>query len=244
MRLSTLAALMILTTIMLSACSQQNMATVIDNSGQFYGRDAYPRYSSNNPAPMNPSTAYKYPSGDQYALDAEVASVTSQDLPPPAMNVASSPFSSPTPAPAIKTSAPSRMIETASNNHWEWPAQGKVTTKYGDQGNGIASEGIVIAANEGAPIRAAGEGQVAYVGNDLSDFGNIVILRHADGVLTSYANAREILVVNGDHVRQGDLLGYVGKTGNAQAPQLHFSMRVSDASVDPLYYLPQTVASR
>ena len=116
-----------------------------------------------------------------------------------------------------------------------------MTKNYITEGTG---EGIVIAATEGLPIRAAGEGSVAFVGNNLSDYGNIVILRHKDGVMTSYANAREILVTKGDRIKQGDLLGYVGRTGNARSPQLHFSMRVADASVDPLHYLPRNVASR
>jgi murein DD-endopeptidase MepM/ murein hydrolase activator NlpD len=243
MRLSTLAALMILTTIMLSACSQEQVAAVIDNSNGFYGQQgAYPRYSSWNPAPNNPQVDYKYQNSDAYAVEAEVGSVSSQDLaPPPQATPAQQPVAAPepqiTPAPSIAAS--DSIIETASAMQWQWPTYGKVMPNADHAG-----KGVVIAAPEGMPIRAAGEGEVAYIGKDLSDFGNIVIVRHRDGVMTSYANAREILVAQGDHIRQGDLLGYVGKTGNAKSPQLLFSMQVADASVDPLQYLPRNVASR
>jgi murein DD-endopeptidase MepM/ murein hydrolase activator NlpD len=123
----------------------------------------------------------------------------------------------------------------ATMSNWQWPVQGKTVP---------ASEGVIIHAAEGAPIRAAGDGTVAYVGNQPNDFGNLVIIRHADGAMTSYAHAREILVSKGDGIRQGDLLGYVGKTGNAPVAQLHFGMRVADAPVNPLHYLPQSLASR
>ncbi|MBN8543266.1 MAG: M23 family metallopeptidase [Alphaproteobacteria bacterium] len=237
MRLSTLAALMILTTIMLSACSQQNFAQVIDNSGQYYGQDSMPKYSSWNPAPENPQTAFKYQNSDAYSVEAEVGSVSSHDLAPPTEKVTTTSLAEATPAPAITPtlSPKTSSITTTAMGEWQWPVQGKTSS---------ASEGIVIAAGEGSPIRAAGEGTVAYVGNQPDDFGNIVIIRHANGAMTSYAHAREILVSNGDYIKQGDLLGYVGKTGNVTSPQLHFGMRVADASVNPLDYLPQSLASR
>lgn len=244
MRLSTLAALMILTTIMLSACSQKEMAQVIDNSGQFYGHDAQPTYSAWNPAPANPSTDYKYKGSQEYGVGAEVGSVTSTDLAPPSSVAASAPkpaFKMASMAPASGKPISEPMIRTATLSDWEWPVHGKVTKNFMSDGTG---EGIAISATEGLPIRASGEGSVAYVGNNLSDFGNIVILRHKDGVMTSYAHAREILVSKGDHIKQGDLLGYVGKSGNVSTPQLHFGMRVADASVDPLHYLPHNIASR
>lgn len=240
MRLSTLAALMILTTIMLSACSQQEVAQVIDNSGQFYGRDVYPTYSAFSPAPANPQTDYKYKGSQDYGVDAQVSSVTSTDLPPPSASLASEPVRT-TPVALAKPVAPlsTSPLEIAPSavGEWEWPVHGSASQN-------MQGEGIVIAASEGVPIRAASSGTVAYVGKNLSDFGNIVILQHRNGMMSSYANAREILVSNGDQIRQGDLLGYVGKTGNVSAPQLGFSMRVEDASVDPLHYLPRSVASR
>ena len=126
---------------------------------------------------------------------------------------------------------------------WQWPVQGKVTEKFGQQANGIANEGIVIAATEGTPIRAAQAGEVAFVGQDSKNYGNIVILRHADGEMTSYSHAREIIVKKGEHVDAGRVIAYVGKSGNAKEPELHFAVRDGSHSVDPLSKLPQQVAS-
>lgn len=245
MRLSTLAALMILTTIMLSACSQQQVAQVIDNSGEFFGRDSALKYANLNHVPANSETAFKYQDSANYTVEAEIGSVSTQDLPPP-----------PTALPVSSAGSASKKFTVISHaqpiNHmpisqakitsttsagFEWPVQG--IAKPAPNG-----EGIIIAATEGKPIRAAADGTVIYVENNVSDFGNIAILQHADGMMTSYAHAREILVSKGDQIHQGDLLGYVGKTGNALSPQLGFGMRVADASVNPLDYLPQSVASR
>jgi len=118
-----------------------------------------------------------------------------------------------------------------------------VTEPFGKQANGIANEGITIAAADGTPIKAAGGGEVAYVGTNVRDYGNMVILRHTDGTLTSYAHAREILVSKGDHVLPGDVLGYVGHSGNASTPQLHFAMRQNGTVIDPLSKLPRALAS-
>lgn len=125
---------------------------------------------------------------------------------------------------------------------WQWPVQGQVVEKFGPQSNGASSEGIVIAAPEGAPIRAAQSGEVAFVGEDARNYGNIVILRHADGTMASYAHASRIVVKKGAQVQGGSVIAYVGRTGNAAAPQLHFAVREGKNSVDPLNKLPQQVA--
>jgi len=102
----------------------------------------------------------------------------------------------------------------------------------------------LIAAPEGTPIRAAQAGEVAFVGQDTKNYGNIVILRHADGAMTSYAHASEIIVKKGEAVPAGGVIAKVGKSGNAKEPSLHFAVREGKSSVDPLSKLPQQVASR
>ncbi|MFZ8477846.1 murein hydrolase activator EnvC family protein, partial [Staphylococcus aureus] len=79
------------------------------------------------------------------------------------------------------------------------PVQGQVSERFGKQGAGIANEGITITAPAGTPIRAAQAGEVAYVGHNVRDYGNIVILRHANGDMTSYAHASDIVVQKGQH---------------------------------------------
>jgi murein DD-endopeptidase MepM/ murein hydrolase activator NlpD len=142
-----------------------------------------------------------------------------------------------TPAPA-PAPAPAPMM----TRRWQWPVEGRVTEKFGQQANGVANEGIVIAAIEGTPIRAAQAGEVAFVGQDTKNYGNIVILRHADGTMTSYSHAREITVKKGEQVQGGSVIANVGKSGNAKEPELHFAVREGKVSVDPLSKLPQQVA--
>lgn len=125
---------------------------------------------------------------------------------------------------------------------WQWPVNGQVTEKFGQKSEGVVNEGIVIAAPEGTPIKAAQAGEVAFVGKDTKNYGNIVILRHPNGDMTSYAHAKSIIVTKGERVADGATIGFVGKSGNAKAPQLHFALREGRTSVDPLSKLPHTIA--
>ena len=153
----------------------------------------------------------------------------------PVEMVASAPVT-PTPVAAPLSVAPVK-------SDWQWPVVGKLTEHYGDKQNGIVSEGITIAATEGEPIRAAQAGEVIFVGQNLNDYGNMVILRHADGTMSSYAHARNLVVAKGDQLHKGSVLGYVGHTGDAKTSELHFAMRVDDRTIDPLTKLPQLVAA-
>lgn len=126
---------------------------------------------------------------------------------------------------------------------WQWPVDGKVTETFGQKTNGVSSEGIVISATEGTPIKAAQAGEVAFVGRDTKNYGNIVILRHQDGTMTSYSHAKEISVQKGQQVMSGAQIATVGQSGNAKAPQLHFAMREGKSAVDPMSKLPHQLAS-
>lgn len=204
MRLSAVAALMILTTVLLSACQQEQTAALDDKGRNFYGR--YSTVAMTTPAYTD--------------------SVSAAPLAPS--------FSSTSSGTPFAKAAP----------RWAWPVEGNVTERFGTQANGIASEGITIAAAEGAPIHAAAGGEVAYVGLNVRDYGNMVILRHPTGELTSYAHAGQIVVHKGDVVIQGETLGYVGRSGSAKTPQLHFALRQGDRAIDPLTKLPSQMASR
>ena len=82
------------------------------------------------------------------------------------------------------------------------------------------------------------------LGNELKGYGNMLIVRHADGWMSAYAHAQNWAVNKGEKVKQGQLIGYVGKTGNAEVPQLHFSLRQNKTPVDPSGYLPSQLAKR
>jgi murein DD-endopeptidase MepM/ murein hydrolase activator NlpD len=118
-----------------------------------------------------------------------------------------------------------------------WPVRGKVLSKFGPQGRGMHNDGINIAAAQGTPIRAAENGVVVYAGNELPGFGNLLILRHADGWTTAYGHTDAFRVRRGDAVRRGQVIATVGRTGGVSAPQLHFEIRKGSEAMDPSRYL-------
>jgi murein DD-endopeptidase MepM/ murein hydrolase activator NlpD len=118
-----------------------------------------------------------------------------------------------------------------------WPVRGKVLSRFGPQGRGLHNDGINIAAPQGTPIRAAENGVVVYAGNELPGFGNLLILRHADGWTTAYGHTDAFRVRRGDTVRRGQVIATVGRTGGVATPQLHFEIRKGSDAVDPNRYL-------
>lgn len=114
-----------------------------------------------------------------------------------------------------------------------WPVNGKVTSKFGPQSSGIKNDGIFIAAPKGASVVATKSGEVVYAGNDIEDFGNMVIVKHGTNTFTTYAHLNEIAVAKGSKVSQGDELGSVGSTGNVKNSGLYFSMRQGKKLLNP-----------
>jgi murein DD-endopeptidase MepM/ murein hydrolase activator NlpD len=127
---------------------------------------------------------------------------------------------------------------TAGMPSFRWPLRGRVTTNFGSKTAGGASDGIDLAVPEGTAVRAADDGVVAYAGNELKGYGNLVLIRHANGFVTAYANASEISVKRNDQVHRGQVIAKSGQTGSAATPQLHFEIRKNSAPVDPMQYLP------
>lgn len=127
----------------------------------------------------------------------------------------------------------------ASGKGFIWPVQGKVISAFGPKGKGMHNDGINIAARKGTAVRAVENGVVAYVGNELRAFGNLVLIKHGGGWVSTYAHAEEILVARGDRVKKGQVIARVGNSGNAREPQLHFELRRGKNAVDPLEYLPR-----
>ena len=119
-----------------------------------------------------------------------------------------------------------------------WPVRGSVLVGYGPGANGTQNDGINIAAPLGTPVLAAGDGVVAYAGNELRGFGNLILLKHEDGWTTAYAHCESILVKRGDRVRRGQPIARVGATGAVSEPQLHFELRRGTRALDPQGYLP------
>lgn len=126
---------------------------------------------------------------------------------------------------------------TRAKAKFAWPVEGKVMTKFGAAGAGRHNDGINIKVNEGVSVRAAENGVVAYAGNELKGFGNLLLIKHADGWITAYAHNSKILVKRGATVTRGQPIAKAGKTGNAKEPQLHFEIRKGTKAVNPLIYM-------
>lgn len=124
-----------------------------------------------------------------------------------------------------------------------WPVRGKVISGFGPKANGLKNEGINIAVPEGTSIRAAESGVVAYAGNELKGYGNLVLIRHDNGYVTAYAHAKELFVKRGDTVKRGDVIAKAGQTGSVSSPQLHFEVRKGATALDPMKFLSSSTAS-
>ena len=120
---------------------------------------------------------------------------------------------------------------------FRWPANGRVIASYGPTTNGQQNDGINIALPENTPVKAAEDGVVAYAGNELKGYGNLVLVRHPNGYVTAYAHAKELLVKRGDQVKRGQVIARSGQTGNVNAPQLHFEIRKGASPLDPTRFL-------
>ncbi|MFC2952368.1 peptidoglycan DD-metalloendopeptidase family protein [Marinicaulis aureus] len=153
------------------------------------------------------------------------------------------------PSPASNEKAPANVAEitrnvsytpppaTASKSMFAWPVHGRVISAYGAGNLGRRNDGVNIAAPAGTAVRAAADGQVVYRGSELEGFGNLLLVKHADGFVTAYAHNDSMLVKKGDQVRQGQVIAKVGKTGAVTTPQLHFEVRQESEAVDPVALL-------
>jgi murein DD-endopeptidase MepM/ murein hydrolase activator NlpD len=149
---------------------------------------------------------------------------------------------SPRPAPTSQvTSQPLAPIGNAPA--FSWPLSGRVISDFGATANGGKNDGINIAASQGAPIHASASGTVTYAGNELKDYGNLVLVKHSGGYTTAYAHAERLVVSRGDTVTRGQVIGYAGQTGDVSSPQLHFEIRASATPVNPHSYLSAMTAS-
>jgi murein DD-endopeptidase MepM/ murein hydrolase activator NlpD len=102
---------------------------------------------------------------------------------------------------------------------------------------GQRHDGIDIAAPEGAPVRAAADGTVIFAG-DQPGYGALVIMKHANDLVTLYAHNSRVLVKDGQRVSRGDPIARVGQTGRTTGPHLHFEVRQGTRPRNPLLFLP------
>ncbi len=140
-------------------------------------------------------------------------------------------------APDGQESAVKAAEAVGSLPSFRWPVRGRVIAGFGPKPNGLQNDGINLAVPEGTPVKAAEDGVVAYAGNELKGYGNLVLVRHGNGFVTAYAHASEITVKRGDTVKRGQVIAKSGQTGSVTSPQLHFEIRKGSTPVDPSQYL-------
>jgi murein DD-endopeptidase MepM/ murein hydrolase activator NlpD len=164
----------------------------------------------------------------------------------PAQKVASIPATTPVATPSAAMVTPithepeppkTKTDVTAGLPHFRWPVNGRVIAAFGPKPSGQQNDGINVSVPEGTPIKAAEDGVVAYAGNELKTYGNLVLVRHSNGYVTAYAHASEILVKRDDVVKRGQIIAKAGETGSVSAPQLHFEVRKGSTPVDPVPFL-------
>jgi murein DD-endopeptidase MepM/ murein hydrolase activator NlpD len=130
-----------------------------------------------------------------------------------------------------------------SGNSFRWPVKGRVIAEFGARPDGGHNDGIDVAVPQGTSVKAAENGVVAYAGNELKGYGNLVLIRHSNNWVSAYAHNDEILVERGDQVRRGQVIAKAGNSGQVSQPQLHFELRKGSRPVDPTKFMTQTQAS-
>ena len=149
----------------------------------------------------------------------------------------------PAQSPPSSISALARQADEAdvplppTRNTFLWPAEGRVISRFGSKPGGMHNDGINIAVPMGTAVRAAQNGVVAYAGNELRGYGNLVLIRHNGGWMTAYAHNDALLVGKGDVVKRGQVISRSGKSGRVSRPQAHFEIRRNGEPQDPLRLL-------
>lgn len=164
--------------------------------------------------------------------------------PPAAGGFTQTPAPLPPATPAAAPPPSDSQVAVAGRGKFAWPIRGEVLSTYGPKGPGQRNDGLNISAPAGASVRAAAAGQVVFAG-ELPGFGNLVLLKHADGFVTAYAHLSKVGVKMRDTVSQGQEVGLAGQTGLVDRPQLHFEIRYAAnprdkaVPVDPAMLLPK-----
>lgn len=148
-------------------------------------------------------------------------------------------------APVASPPVSDAQISEMGRGVFVWPIQGQLISGFGGRGQGPRNDGLNIRANAGDPVRAAASGDVVYAGDQVPGFGNLVLIKHADGWVTAYGHLGRVDVRMQQKVTQGQTIGQAGTTGGVSEPQLHFEVRYAPTPqerarpVDPTLVLPK-----
>lgn len=188
--------------------------------------------------------------GSQLAIPgAKATQVAAQKPPAPAKTVATAQPNTPAQPPATSVNkmtpvpgpiAENQGTQVAPTLSFRRPVNARVISGFGPKPSGTENLGVNFAVPEGTPIKAAEDGVVAYASSELKSFGNLAMIRHANGYVTTYAHLSEILVKRDEPVKRGQVIGKSGQTGNVGSPQLHFEIRKGATPVDPMPFLERS----
>jgi lipoprotein NlpD len=151
-------------------------------------------------------------------------------LAPVAATAATPPLKVPKPPPSTASAKSSLM---ASALPWVWPTDRMSAPQP------VSGGGILLPGRVGQDIRAASSGRVVYNGSGIRGYGNLIIIKHGENLLSAYAHTRESLVHDGQEVTLGQVIAHMGE-GAPQKPILYFEIRRNGKPVDPLAFLPVT----
>ena len=193
-----------------------------------YGVDMSAMVRANNiPAP------YRLIVGQRLRLPGATAKVA-QAVPQAAKQSAAA-----APKKQVRKGIPGKPPPLASK-YFLWPAEGRLLSSFGPKEGGLHNDGINFAVPRGAPLRAAENGIVAYAGNELPGYGNLLLIRHDGGWMSAYAHNDTLLVSRGDEVKRGQIVSRAGSTGSVASPQAHFELRRNGKPVNPEKYLAKS----
>lgn len=135
----------------------------------------------------------------------------------------------------VRSKVPVPTSVVVGSSEWRWPSAGEVVREYAP--NEVNGQGVDIAGVPGQDVMAAADGTVVYTGRDLSNSGNLVILRHDGNLLSTYSHAKDLYVGEDDFVKAGDPIASLGWNA-ARESVLHFELRKEGKPVNPMTYLP------
>ncbi|MBX3483987.1 LysM peptidoglycan-binding domain-containing protein [Phenylobacterium sp.] len=208
-------------------------------------------------SPQRPASSIEVPSPQRPPSSFDTPPPTGQTLPPPrsaprppvVLPSAPQPYrpsGPPVGAPTASPQVSDAQIMQMGRGLFAWPVNGRdMISGFGDRGGGQRNDGINIRTPAGEPVRAAAAGDVVYAGDQVPGFGNLVLVKHADGWVTAYGHMGRVDVRMQQKVEQGQQIGQAGSSGGVSEPQLHFEVRYAPTPqerarpVNPTLVLPQ-----
>ena len=193
------------------------------------------------PAPYSPPPVTPTPTTPQPYTPPTPRPTPVTPAPTPRPTTPSGPAVIPPPAGDLSDS----QISTYGKGRFLWPLRGQILSDFGPKGTGQRNDGINIRTKAGDTVRAAAAGDVVYAGDQVPGFGNLVLIKHADGWVTAYGHLGRVDVKMQQKVVQGQQIGQAGQTGGVSEPQLHFEVRYAPSAnerakpVDPELVLPK-----